>query len=175
MSGEATSLNRWWRWIVVPMGLGLGILLGLLWLRSPAPTSQELFEQYFSPHHLPVLFPDGGGVRNWTEAARSYQAGDYEKARQALLRAREAEELPASAIQFYIGQCLLATGKSEEALVVFYEARQVQESPHEAIRWYMAMAYLQLGQTAPAKDLLWEIENDKGYKSGTATQLLQEF
>lgn len=160
---------------MIPVGLGLGILLGTNWFRTPPPTTQELFDQYYIPHHLPVLFPDGGGVRNWTEAAQHYQAGNFSEAEQALQRAEEVEELPVSVIRFYIGQCLLATGQSEKALLVFHEAMQVQESPHEAIRWYMALAHLQLGQVAPAKDLLWEIENDKGYKSGTATQLLQEF
>lgn len=175
MGTETTSKSRLWVWIMIPVGLGLGVLFGTNLFRSPPPTPQELFEQYYIPHHLPVLFPEGGGVTNWTEAARSYQVGNYAKAEAALRKAEEEDEMPLSVTSFYIGQCLLATDKPGDALVIFREAIQIQESPHEAIRWYMALAHLKLGEVAPAKDLLWEIENDKGYKSGTAIQLLEDF
>jgi predicted Zn-dependent protease len=172
---EAKPKNiRWWIWLMVPLGLGLGIWLGLGWWKAEQRSPQELFLQYFQPHHLPVLYTDGGNVANWTEAAQKYQAGDFEEARLALLRAEMAREFPPSATQFYIGQCYLATGRPDEAIEAFRGLMQLQEAPHAAVRWYLALALLQTGDLAGAKDLLWEIEGDKGYKAGTASQLLDE-
>jgi tetratricopeptide (TPR) repeat protein len=166
--------NRQVVWLMIPLGVGLGIWLGWSIFHVSGPNRQELFGQYYAPHHMPLLFADGGNLRNWTEAAQWYQTGRYEEARLALLRAEKSGEMPLTATRFYIGQCLLATGRTVEALEVYRELMTVREAPHAAIRWYMALAELRLDNVAGAKDLLWEIEDDKGYKAGTAKQLLEE-
>ncbi|MEM1000719.1 MAG: hypothetical protein AAGN35_26935 [Bacteroidota bacterium] len=166
------ALRRWWP---IPVGLLLGLAFGWWWFRPPAPTPDELFAQYFIPHHLPVLYVDGGKLENWNAAAEAYRVADFAGASRALARAEQAEEISSAAIHFYRGQCALAQGDAVQARAHFQEVFALPEGPHAAARWYNALALLKLHQIAPCQDALREIISDKGYKAATAQQLLEDF
>jgi tetratricopeptide (TPR) repeat protein len=160
---------------MVPVGLGLGLLVGWWMLYDPAPTNEELFAQYFVPHHMPVLFVDGGRVGHWNQAAEAYQRQDFPLALQELNKSAEEAEITTMAIYFYQGQCHLAMGDASLAEESLRKVFQEPEGPHSAARWYLALALLKQNRIAECQDVLWEIEGDGGYKSGSALQLLEEF
>lgn len=159
------------RFLMVPLGLVLGLWAGWAWLNAPGEET-DLFAQYFRVE--PIRDLDTGPLPYWRKAAQAYRTGDYVAANTAFREAEQAKEVPEIITRFYQGQCLLATGFSDEAIGVYRGLLAQPKGPHAAMRWYLTLAYLHAGKLALARENLSDLASGSGYYAGTAAQLLEQ-
>lgn len=111
----------------------------------------------------------------WGRASTLYAAKQYRTAIGGLIKIDRMDgESPDS--WFYIGLCYLYSTppKTSEASKYLVKVAETQHRLADRARWFLALSYYLEGKIEPAKERLREIEDNGGYKSDEANQLLNK-
>jgi tetratricopeptide (TPR) repeat protein len=127
------------------------VLLGILavWMLGGSSNSR-LYSEYFQPD--PGLLTAMGGAEDYDfdRGMIDYKSGKYNEALhhwQALSRTRPANDT----LNYFIGSALLASGKTDSAIVYFNRVHTEQESVFRSESfWYLGLSLLKKNKTVEA-------------------------
>lgn len=131
----------------------------------------DLFEEYYTAYPVEDRLR-GADVTKRDSVLALYTAKDYQKAGTALKNLLE-ESPEDSQLQLYYGNCLLNTGKLEEAIHLFESAPR-ENSAYENYQWYLALAQLKKDDRDAAVMALQKVVDYNGIYKQKANELLQE-
>ena len=159
----------------------LGLTLAMGWLMfgtSNADTlvAEGLSEKYTSP--ITVRGETNNTDPNWTNAIQAYKDGNFPTAIAALERSIEKDITNVDEKHFYLGLCYLyqKVADHENAIIHLKKSKEINPDRYEQqSNWFISLALLNLQRDEEAIPLLEKmVENNKGWKSGAAAELLKE-
>jgi len=163
--------------ILVAASFLLLLAASYVFLISPIPSSNHVFNQYFQP------YPDIVSTRSAYDSASAlfgsamlyYNKGDYAKAIRLLKKYQTA--FPDDTLtRLYLGTSYLMENRVEEAIIELIKHPGIQgESIAEVYDWYLALSYLKSGRKAESKSILLTLSQGHSYYSQKARDLLKEF
>ena len=167
---KAGSRSNQFYWIS-GLAASLVLIIGYLVFFQSSPSSEELFNRYFSP------YPDVLSIRSsqeneWLPGMKFYTSGEYEKALEVLQEVEVSEDYRADII-FYTGVAQLASGKLNAAESSFKSIFDVESRFDEQLHWYLALTHLKKGDQSETKDLLNKIQ-EGSFKFEEAQSLLKQ-
>jgi hypothetical protein len=125
--------------------------------QDPAPTNEELFEQYFTPFVNAIQPVNGDEVSEdlTTRAFVAYETKDYIKAENLFFKIYRTEKK--SFALFYAAMSQMAQGKTKESrtLLKVY-LNYPNDSFTTQAHWYMALGYL---KEAKREDAIRKLKN----------------
>ena len=126
-------------------------------------TRNRLFAENFKPCKDDSLEPSRRGTAGLSPSERFQQLYWDDKHQEALIAfdALGAADKNNDNLQFLKANCLLATGRAEEAAALLEQIIRNDRSRFMAeAKWYLALSYLKSGQSEQARNLLRNIETD---------------
>jgi tetratricopeptide (TPR) repeat protein len=147
------------------------IALGSYFIFHWSPTG-DLFQKYFEPY--PNILAMKGDVKTeLSTALLYYEVRDWDSAILLFQKVLTNDQNNYSAM-FYLGNALLANGKSDQAIYWLDKAYASDLNLSNQIKWYLALAHLAEGDRSNALNHLNSlIESDNFYRS-KAKKLLKQ-
>jgi hypothetical protein len=155
----------------------IAVIVGLfLALYPPTSPSQELFEAHFSPYMANAATRSIGTSEYSTlsnDISRLYMGKEYELV--IPLLEQQLKETPKNEeIILLLSSAYLATNKAKQAFDLLGCAVTLESNLwfNETAKWYLSLSLLKLNREVDVKQLLLEIESEKGFYSARAKMLL---
>jgi len=155
--------------ILLVIGIG-----GITFFNPFATDTNSLYAANFEPYKN-VVTPIIRGENNDSDevnAFTSYEAKDYESSATQFGALYETSKKPYFLL--YQGNSLLATDKTNEAIIVLEKHITLNDELVERGKWYLSLAYLKENQTKKAITLLEALVQKGKFKKGAAEQLLTQ-
>jgi tetratricopeptide (TPR) repeat protein len=142
-----------------------------VYLTRPAG-GEALFQASFELYPSTQPTVRGAATDTSSNALVLYESRDYRGALAAFQAGLKAQPNDATA-HFYAGLCLLALGRSAEAITDFEETRKMGVPEFDApAEWYLALAHLRSENVAEARSRLKRIAERGGFYAEKARVLL---
>lgn len=137
------------------------------------PVNERLFSEYFSPYQN-LLTMKGDQDQALSEAMYFYDMKQWDSAAYYFDRTG-SKDLDQSAISFYYGNVLLASGQTAEAEKLFLKIISGNDDRFLIqAKWYLALTYLKSGNTGKSVGILIELKSSQGVYGQRARELLNE-
>lgn len=164
-----TSQNRYWHYGIAA---SLIIFLGIAFFLkiNSAPTSEELFQKYFTPFPQAVL-RSGTNTTETKEALKTYREGNYNLAVEKIQILLQNDP-NSSSLTMCLGSAYLSLNKSEEAINTLNAIARGNTNWEEA-QWYTALALLRMGNDSKLRTFLNKIIRYDGVHKEEAVELLE--
>ena len=158
----------------VAIFVGLG---SLLFLFNQDPSSEELYNSYFSPYENVVapIVRDQVNRSKKAQAFADYEQGLYQKAVEGLNGLTPNDSLDVLTLQFYKANALLKLEQFEKAKSLFEQVIHQNQKWKEESHWYLALILLKLNDIESSLSQLKKLqETDSIFKSKEIKHLLDK-
>lgn len=154
------------------------IIIGL----QPRYSTSNLYAEYYeTPVYVQGLPSRGGNMitneeqKELDNATEYYKKGDYINSLNILNKIavnKNPEELPDN-IAFYLAVCMIEINQTEKAKPLLKHVSELDYSEfQEDAEWLQALIYLKKGKRKEANTILSDIEDNRGFYSEKAKELL---
>lgn len=143
----------------------IAVLIGLgswFFLFNQNPSSEELYDQYFTPYENVVepIVRDQTNPSKKAQVFADYEQGRYQKAIEGLDALMTDDSLNASTLQFYKANAYLMLDQFEKAKPLFEQVVDRNKEWKEESRWYLALLSLKSNNTDTSLSYLKELQKD---------------
>jgi tetratricopeptide (TPR) repeat protein len=163
---------RWIAAAAIMLLVGLSILLGI---NKGNVSSQEIFEQYYSPFETMMSNDLVLNTSALEKAKRNYHEENYQDA--LLLFKNLPNSLNISTEKdFYMGLTFMELGMFNQAidvLVPITDKTKFESLPH--VYWYLGLCYLKTDQLEKAEETFRYIVDINSFNAEEANEILQHF
>lgn len=161
------SVRKKWYWLAASL---IAVLMTVGWL-SLRTNYTGIFDEYFDPYPAENMVrgeASGGDIR---EVFRLYGGRDYQQV-VALINSQIASGVQFSGQNLYLGNALLATDRTGEAIQVLSQIGEENRYYTDA-QWYLALGYLKNREKAEAREVLNSILNKRSFYQSSVRELLK--
>jgi len=161
------------KWLVAASVIVL-VGLGYFFMVLNQPTTQELFEENFTPYRN-VDHPNERGSQDEdlkTRAFTTYSKGEFESAVEMFSKLYESEK--ESYYLFYTANALIGHNEAIKAVPLLKEYISTSGEYTDESKWYLALAYLQLEDKNNAVVILKDLVTTGSFKVSESEELLQD-
>lgn len=159
-------------WAAAALLVILLAVAAVVYFSRPA-TTETLFASYFSPYQNIITTKSSGQIQV-KRAMLYYDLKAYDSAAMMLEKAVGDPLAESEEVLFYLGNALLASGKTLEAVVPFQKVISIDGLFADHARWYLALAYLKMENHDEAIKQLETLSEANSSYSGKARRLLRK-
>ena len=173
----ASGRNSGIKWVTIAASLALAISVAFLLFLNRRTNHQEIFGQYYRPYQNVISETERGEqdtlASYYREAFREYEAQHYQEAVEAFnqLRTQDTQD---SAITFYLGLSLLATGNTNEAVRLLQKVATEDHPLSEPAYWYLGLAHVKADNIIAAKEVFDQIKTSRSSYATRAEKILED-
>ena len=173
----ASGRNSGIKWLTIAASIALAISAAFLLFLNRGVNHQEIFDQYYRPYQNVISETERGEQDTlnsyYREAFRKYEAQSYQEAVEAFNQLR-TQDIQDSAITFYLGLSLLATGNTDEAVRLLQKVATDKHPLSEPAYWYLGLAHIKAGNIIEAKEVFELIKTNRSSYTSRAEKILEE-